>query len=97
MKIDGIRLQLFVDYLEKRVHLLDSNPHGQNLANAMCPEFQKKIIESEQLLSDVADFEWLLYVGKIIISYKNYDVKMVNSKLPYVHKPFIKTIEDREK
>jgi hypothetical protein len=95
MKIDGIKLQYFIDYLEKRVHLMDMNPVGQNLANAMCPDFQKKFVEQEHLLSDVADFEWLLYVGNLIISYQNYDIKVVNAKLPYVHKPFLKTLEDR--
>lgn len=97
MKINGIKLQYFIEYLEKRVHLLDSNPIGQNLANTMCPDFQKKFIEAERLLSDVAEFEWLIYCGNLIISYQNYDIKMVSSKLPYVHKPFTKALEDRQK
>ena len=97
MKIDDTHFEYYVDYITKKVHLLDLNHFGtQSLTNAICPDFQAKLIEEENLLTDVIDFEWLCYgTDGIIASYKDYNFKFANYKLPYLYPPYLEVMGKR--
>jgi hypothetical protein len=97
MRLDNTHFDYYVDYITKKIHLLDLNNFStMTLTNAMCPEFQAKLIEKESLLSDVIDFEWLCYgTDGLIASYRNYNFKFANSKLPYLYPPYLEKMEKR--
>jgi hypothetical protein len=99
MKIDNVEFEYFIDYINKKIHLLDSgNVNMKNLINTITPEFQKLFIEKESLLADLIEFEWICYSSDgIIASYNDYSVKLMNPKLPYLHKPFKVLAETRRK
>lgn len=99
MKINNTELDYHVDYINKKVHLLDmDSSSNNNLVNTMSPDFQIKLVEHEGLMQDVLDFEWICYgLDGIIASYRNYNFKLVNPKLPYLHRPYKLTMESRKK
>ena len=98
MKIDNVEFEYYVDYINKRIHLMDVNAHGQSIINAISSELQKKLIFSEGLLSATIDFEWYCYnYDGIIVSYKDYCYKIESHKMPYLHKPFSKLVESRKR
>jgi hypothetical protein len=99
MLVGNTELIYFIDYIGKRIHLLDMNTPGRmSLTNSIDPTFQQKFIDQEQLLNDILDFEWICYGSDgIIASYKNYNFKFVNQKLPWVHKPFLEALAERRK
>lgn len=98
MIIGNSKIEYFVDYINKKVHLLDLDNFGtRSLTNAICPEFQNKLIEQENLLKDVVDFEWICYgTDGIIASYKEYNFKYCNPKLPYLHEPYKEVMKKRK-
>jgi hypothetical protein len=91
MQVGNVELLYFIDYLNKRIHLMDRTSVGQiTLVNTIDPTFQQKMIEQEQLLRDIIDFEWICYGSDgFISSYSNYNFKVLNSKLPYLYKPYL--------
>jgi hypothetical protein len=97
MLVGNTEVIYFIDYLGKRVHLLDMNSPGRmSLTNAIDPTFQKKFVEQEQLLKDIIEFDWLCYgTDGIIAAYSNYNFKFVNQKLPWVHQPFVEEMIKR--
>ncbi len=99
MKIEETRFEYFIDYINNRIHLLDcDNSVANSLINNISPEFQAKMIEDECLMLDVLDFEWICYgQDGLIVSYKDYNVKILNPKLPNLHKPYKVVMETRKK
>jgi hypothetical protein len=91
MRIDNIEIEYFINYIGRSIHILDkTRNHYQNLLNIMSPEFQKRIIEEEQLLSDVFDFDWICYgSGGLIMEFKEYTLVFVSKQDNRLHKPFI--------
>jgi hypothetical protein len=91
-------LEYFVDFLNKRIHLLGKEDRGHlYLANTMSPDFQKRFIEHHNLLEDVLDFEWLCYLkSRIVISYANYGYKWISANHPKLHKSFLQKMVERE-
>lgn len=99
MLIDNTEVTYFIDYINKKMHVLDSDSPGRmSLTNAIDPHFQKRLLEQENLLQDIIDFEWFCYgTDGIIASYHDYNFKYVNAKLPWVHKPFLDVMMKRRK
>ena len=99
MKVNNTELDYYVDYINKKIHLLDmERDTSKSLANIISPDFQNKLIEQEGLLQDILDFDWVCYCyDGIIASYRNYNFKLVNPKLPYLHRPYKLTMESRKK
>lgn len=97
MRVGNTELVYFIDYLGKKIHLLDMDEPGRKtITNAIDPTFQQKLIEQEGLLNDVMDFDWLVYATDgIIASYRNYNFKFVNPKLPYLHQPYLEIMQSR--
>jgi hypothetical protein len=97
MKVNNVEFEYFIDFDNKKVHLLDSSESIQKtLMNTITPEFQQAVINEMSLSAGLLDFEWLCYSGDgIIASYRDYDVKLVSPKMPYLYKPFQITAADR--
>jgi hypothetical protein len=91
MLVNNTELVYFIDYLGKRIHILDLNfPGRTKIANAIDPIFQQKVIDEGQLLKDILDFEWFIYAHDGIIgNYKEYNFRLVNPRMPYLHKPYL--------
>lgn len=98
MRIGDSELEYFVDYLNKRIHILDLDHSGmRTLTNAIDPTFQRKFVEQEHLLSDVLDFQWLCYATDgIIAEYRNYNFKFVPRDERNLHQPYVKKMEERK-
>lgn len=94
MKIDDIEIEYFIDYIAKRIHLLDLNyTTDNNLPNIIGPEFQMKLVEQEHLLLDVLDFEWVIYASNgLILLYKIYNLQLVGKTEKKLHRPFLDVI-----
>ena len=90
MKIDNIELEYHIDYLQRKIHLLDLGPrHSQTLLNIISPEFQKKFVKQEALLIDIVDFDWVLYCGSgLVILYSNYTANIVGKSEKWLYTPF---------
>lgn len=99
MEIDNIELEYFIDYINNKMHLLDSSLNSHtigNLPNVIGTGFQKKLIEKENLLIDVIDFEWICYCPNgVVMAFKDYNLKLISKKLPWLHKPFLTVSEDK--
>lgn len=94
MRINDIELEYFIDYINKRMHLLDKNTSGTSLLNAIDPAFQQSVIDHENLLQDIIEFDWICYgSNKLIVLYQDYNFKILNSKMPYLHKPYIEKLK----
>jgi hypothetical protein len=97
MRVGNTEVLYYIDYIGKRIHLLDLDNAGRrSLTNAIDPTFQKLFIEQEMLMEDVLEFDWICYATDgIIASYKNYNFKYMNPKLPYLHAPFVEIMGQR--
>jgi|SRR3954465_9874378 hypothetical protein len=97
MKVGNTELLYYIDYVGKRIHLLDMDGQGRtSLTNAIDPTFQKLFVEQEMLMTDILEFDWICYgTDGIIASYRNYNFKFMNPKLPYLHKPFVDIMAER--
>lgn len=97
VRINNTELEYFIDFITKKMHLLDLDNSGtKTLTNAIDPHFQQALIDQENLLQDIIDFEWLVYATDgIIASYSDYNFKFVNPKLPYLHKPYVDVMKKR--
>jgi hypothetical protein len=97
MKVGNTELLYYIDYVGKRIHLLDMDGQGRtSLTNAIDPTFQKLFVEKEMLMTDILEFDWICYgTDGIIASYSNYNFKYMNPKLPYLHKPFVDIMAER--
>lgn len=91
MRIGNTQLEYFIDYLNKRVHLLDLDRSGmQTVTNAIDPKFQKRFIRQEHLLSDLLDFQWICYgTDGIVAEYKDYNFSFVPHGDQRTHQPYI--------
>lgn len=90
MKIDNIEIIYFIDYIGRKVHILEVSKSTQSILNAIGPQFQKELIEKELLLIDVMDFEWLIYaLGGLVMAYKDYNLVFVDKTDKKLHSPFI--------
>lgn len=95
MKIDNIELVYFIDYLGRKVHLLEKSNSGtqDSLPNVLSPSFQRKLIEREHLLIDLMDFDWILYSqGRFVTRYRAYNLAIVSKTEKWLHKPFLDDI-----
>ncbi len=98
MKIGNTEIEYHIDYVNKKMHILDLSNGFNKLTNQIDPTYQKLVIEHESLLQDVIDFEWVCYANDgYIASYMNYNFKILNPKLPYLHKPYMDIIQERKK
>lgn len=97
MRIENTDIEYHVDYIEKKIHLLDlDRDQARSLTNTISPDFQKRMVEQEGLLQDVLNFDWICYASDgIICSYSNYNFKFMNPKLPYLFEPFIEEMVKR--
>lgn len=92
-------LEYFVDFLNKKIHILGKEDRGRlALANDISPEFQKRFIEHFNLMQDVLDFEWILYLtDRLVVSYNDYSTKWITANSPRLHKDFLVKLLDRKK
>lgn len=100
MKVNKTELDYHVDYLNKKIHLLDKSgfPGQTSLTNSLDPDFKKSLIAQESLLQDVLDFDWICYSCEGFIAlYTDFNFKMVSPKLPYLHEPFLKYMQQKRK
>lgn len=97
MRIKDTDILYFIDYISKRIHIIDLQTAGKSrIENIIDPGFQQELIEKEQLLEDILDFEWIVYgIYSVIASYKNYNFRFLNKKLPWLHQPFLDMLEER--
>lgn len=91
MHILGMELEYFIDYVGNRIHILEKSASiNKQLFNTISPDFQKQLVEEQFLLTDVLDFDWILYdLNGLIVAYTDYNMKLVNRKMPFVHEPYI--------
>lgn len=93
MKLKDIEFEYFIDYINKRVHLLNRENGFKLLSDRIDYRFQKDFIEEESLLVDVIDFDWFLYeVNGIIVLYKNSNYQLVNPVMPFLHKEYVEKL-----
>jgi hypothetical protein len=99
MNIGNTDIEYHIDYVNKKMHLLDLNVSEINkLTNQIDPTYQRKVIDHEGLLQDLLDFEWICYANDgYVASYLNYNFKILSPKLPYLHKPYLEIIQQRRK
>lgn len=97
VRVKNTDVQYYVDYLNRAIHILDSNKYTHmSLTNAIDPTWQKLLIEQEQLLRDVLDFTWFCYATDGIISiYSNYNFKFVKDH-SQLHQPYVETMKQRK-
>lgn len=98
MQLGETQFEYHIDYINKKVHLLDwTQSTNGNLVNNISPDYQKSFIKAEALLQDVIDFDWICYGSDgLITAYKNYNIKILNHKLPYLHRPYKIICEGRK-
>jgi hypothetical protein len=96
MKINNTEILYFIDYLNRGIHLLDLDRSGRmSLTNAIDPRFQQALIDHENLLQDVMDFEWYCYgTDGIIAVYRNYNFSFLKD-YSIMHKPFVELMKQR--
>lgn len=97
MDFEQTRLEYHIDYINKKVHLLDlSQAALGQIVNNISPDYQKRLMEAQGLMQDIIDFDWIVYcIDGLICSYQNYNFKVQNPKLPYLHIPYKKICEGR--
>jgi|1185.fasta_scaffold77493_3 hypothetical protein len=97
MIINDIKFDYYINYLGKSVHLLDlSNSHFKTLLNAMCADFQKKLIEEEALLQDVLGFDWICYgQSGLIMEFNKYGLQFISKGDKRLHAPYRGHTEDK--
>jgi hypothetical protein len=98
MQLGETQFEYYIDYINKKIHLLDWTQRSSgNLVNNISPDYQKRFLEAEALMQDVIDFDWIIYGSDgLISSYRNYNFKILNVKLPYLHKPYKVICESRK-
>jgi hypothetical protein len=99
MRVGNTELLYYIDYIAKKVHLLDLDEVGRtSLTNAIDIHFQKEFIEQESLLIDLLDFDWICYATDGIVAiYRDYNFKFLNPKLPYLYKEYLEVMKKRRK
>lgn len=99
MQNENIKMEYHIDYINKKIHFVDwSQAAHEQIVNLISPDYQKRFLEAEALMQDVLDFDWIIYgVDGLISSYKNYNFKILNPKLPYLHRPYKLICEARRK
>jgi hypothetical protein len=97
MRIGNSELEYFIDYLNKRIHLLDLNKFGtMTLTNNLDPSFQQELINQESLLSDIMDFDWICYgTDGIITEYSHYNFKFLSYNTLLLHQPYVDKMKIR--
>lgn len=100
MKINNTEFEYQIDYVKRKVHMLDmkSAISGESLANAMDSEFARIFIKQECLLQDIVDFDWIIYMSNgMIANFKDYNFSIISPRLPYLHKPYLDAMQQRRK
>jgi hypothetical protein len=95
VKIDNVEVDYHIDYLGKKIHLLDLGPRYSNtLVNMISPDFQKKFIKKECLLIDIVTFDWILYCGSgLVILYKDFQAMLILDNQKWLYGPFLGRIK----
>lgn len=90
VKVGETEIEYFIDYLERAIHILDLDfRQSRTLTNSIDPRWQKKLIYQENLLTDILDFDWILYHTDGIISlYKEYNFSFANEAVIKIHEPY---------
>jgi hypothetical protein len=97
---DSMKIEYFIDYINRKIHILDLENFSTmgGLANKISRDFQRKLIEEENLMQDMIEFEWFCYCSNgFVLLYKDYNVVFLNKKLPWLHRPFLDVLEQRSK
>ena len=92
MKIKNVEVDYFLNMRTKKVHIKELKSNLLNpLINNIDSNFQKILIEEELLQRELLNFDWICYCHEgLILNYKDYQYKILNKKLPYLHEPFLK-------
>jgi hypothetical protein len=96
MRIKNISFTYFIDYLGRRIHLLEAKGNSvyQSLANSMSPQFKNELIESEALLMDVKEFDWIIYsYGGLILSHTGYSMSILSKSEDCLYQPYLEAIQ----
>src|SRR3954466_2323569 len=97
MDLGKVEIDFHVDYINKKVHLLDLNQNTSfGLFDVISPDLKTKFAQDHDFMMDVLTFDWICY-GRdgIVCSYDNYNFKYMNPKLPYLHEPYLDEMEKR--
>lgn len=96
MLVGELELEYYIDYLEKRFHLLEKDRMMfRGLPNLIDSDFQRKIIKQENLLLGVLDFEWVLYCSSgLVMTYKDFNLQLMPKYEKWLHRPFLDVIDD---
>ena len=92
MKVENIEVEFFIDYLNKRIHVLEKGRslYNQSLPNIIGTEFQKSFIEQQNLLIDVMNFEWFCYCSNgLVLLFKGRGLNLVSDTSEMLYKPFL--------
>jgi hypothetical protein len=97
MIFGNTEIRYHIDYLQKKIHLLDLKERGTKLLiNEISPQYQEELVKHEQLLQDVLNFDWYCYLQDgLILLYNDYNTKFVSAKLPYLYSPFVEIMKER--
>jgi hypothetical protein len=97
LRINNIEFDYSIDYINRKMHLLDMEySRKQALFNGINPDFQKRLVEAENLLQDVLTFEWICYGSDgIIAAYSNYNFKYTSPKMPYLNRAYLDIMDER--
>lgn len=98
MKIEDVNFDFHVDYINKKVHLLEREKSGinQGLTNVISTDFQIQLVVKEFLLRDVIDFDWVLYCSNgLIFAFKNYSLNFVSRTEKWLYEPFTAVLAHR--
>jgi hypothetical protein len=89
MRINGVELEYQIDYVGRTFHIKDKGRY-HNLFNVISPEFQMNVIEGENLLLDIIDFDWICYgSNSLVMEFKEYGLVFVSKTDNRLYKPFM--------
>lgn len=98
MEIGGINLEYYIDYINRRVHILDRERIGNKLVNTISPQWMEEFIQHENLLIGLMDFDWLCYATNgIILLYKDYNIQIVSSDTSLIYRPYVEYMKNKGK
>lgn len=91
MRVQNVEIDYFIDYINNKAHIIELKKSPMNaLINNINSQFQQELVETESLLNDVLDFDWICYCADgLIIKYRDYNYRIINKKLPFLYSPFV--------
>jgi hypothetical protein len=96
LRINNVSFSYHIDYINRRIHLLEAKGNSvyQSLANAMSPQFKKQVIDQELLLEDTIEFEWIVYsFGGLVLRSIGFSLDIVSKEETYLHKAYLEAIK----